>query len=400
MIMTIEFLKEVVKFLEKEEIPFNKERSSFYGPCVRKAFTESAWDSDYDIINVDVTDEKLKEKFPKVYNKYNGYLLGYRVLIDEHPVIIRNLAKSHSIDGMIGNDVSILMSDLLEDKLTFPKKNRSKEEIIHEHNSLDYWPQNGYNSRAEILELILDGYFNDLKKLKSTVISIDLRQMGYQEDASYLSNKLISILDRVDFIDYYDILFKHHNIDSEVVRNTMKDVLKSFDRNYRYSERIIPRILILFFFLKFDESGADDFITYELKLKLKFKNKIKKLTTILKKVEKYYNRGEILDTIFRMVKRMFNQYKDILEDSDIEEYLIPVIYSMYYSFEIEHTTDSFLEKYQNIMYKEMPINGKDIINKYPNSDKYRIRGIKEEFNIIFDRVPNLTKVELLNRLYI
>lgn len=400
MIMTIEFLKEVVKFLEKEEIPFDKERSSFYGPCVRKAFTESAWDSDYDIINVGVTDEKLKEKFPKVYNKYNGYFLGYRVLIDEHPVIIRNLAKSHSIDGMIGNDVSILMSDLLEDKLTFPKKNRSKEEIIHEYSSLDYWPQNGYNSRAEILELILDGYFNDLKKLKSNVISADLRQMGYQEDASYLSNKLISILDRADFIDYYDILFKHHNIDSEVVRNTMKDVLKSFDRNYRYSERIIPRILILFFFLKFDESGADDFITYELKLKLKFKNKIKKLTTILKNVEKYYNRGEILDTIFRMVKRMFNQNKDILEDSDIEEYLIPVIYSMYYSFEIEHTTDSFLEKYQNIIYKEMPINGKDIINKYPNSDKYRIRGIKEEFNIIFDRDPNLTKVELLNRLYI
>ena len=48
----------------------------------------------------------------------------------------------------------------------------------------------------------------------------------------------------------------------------------------------------------------------------------------------------------------------------------------------------------------MQINGKDIINKYPNSDKYRIRGIKEEFNIIFDRDPNLTKVELLNRLYI
>jgi hypothetical protein len=292
------------------------------------------------------------------------------------------------------------MSDLLEDKLTFPKKNRSKEEIIHEYNSLDYWPQNSYNSRAEILDLILDGYFNDLKKLKPTVVASNLRQMGYQEDASYLSNKLISILDRVDFVDYSDILFKHHYIDSEIVKNTMKDVLKSFDRNYRYSERIIPRILILFFFLKFDESGADDFITYELKLKLKFKNKIKKLTTILKKVEKYYNRGEILDTIFRMVKRMFNQYKDILEDSDIEEYLIPVIYSMYYSFEIEYTTDSFLEKYQNIMYKEMPINGKDIINKYPNSDKYRIRGIKEEFNIIFDRDPNLTKVELLNKLYI
>ena len=180
----------------------------------------------------------------------------------------------------------------------------------------------------------------------------------------------------------------------------MKDVLKSFDRNYRYSERIIPRILILFFFLKFNESEADDFITYELKLKLKIKNKIKKLTTILKTVEKYYNRGEILDTIFRMVKRMFNQNKDILEDSDIEEYLIPVIYSMYYSFEIEYTTDSFLEKYQNIMYKEMPINGKDIISKYPDSDKYRIKGIKEEFNIIFDRDPNLTKEELLNKLYI
>ena len=239
MIMTIEFLKEVVKFLEKEEIPFNKERSSIYGPCVRKALTESAWDSDYDIINVDVTDEKLKEKFPKVYNKYNGYFLGYRVLIDEHPVIIRNQAKSHSIDGMIGNDVSILMSDLLEDKLTFPKKNRSKEEIIREYNSLDYWPRNSYNSRAEILDLILDGYFNDLKKLKSTVVAADLRQTGYQEDASYLSNKLISILDRVDFIDYSDILFKHHNIDSEVVKSTMKDVLKSFDRNYRYSERII-----------------------------------------------------------------------------------------------------------------------------------------------------------------
>lgn len=400
MIMTIEFLKEVVKFLEKEEVPFNKERSSIYGPCVRKAFTESAWDSDYDIINVDVTDEKLKEKFPKVYNKYNGYFLGYRVLIDEHPVIIRNQAKSHSIDGMIGNDVSILMSDLLEDKLTFLKKNRSKEEIIREYNSLDYWPQNSYNSRAEILDLILDGYFNNLKKLKSTVVAADLRQTGYQEDVSYLSNKLISILDRVDFIDYSDILFKYHNIDSEVVKSTMKDVLKSFDRNYRYSERIIPRILILFFFLKFNESEADDFITYELKLKLKFKNKIKKLTTILKTVEKYYNRGEILDTIFRMVKRMFNQNKDILEDSDIEEYLIPVIYSMYYSFEIEYTTDSFLEKYQNIMYREIPINGKDIISKYSDSDKYRIRGIKEEFNIIFDRDPNLTREELLNKLYI
>ena len=87
-------------------------------------------------------------------------------------------------------------------------------------------------------------------------------------------------------------------------------------------------------------------------------------------------------------------------DSDIEEYLIPVIYSMYYSFEIEYTTDSFLEKYQNIMYREMPINGKDIISKYPDSDKYRIKGIKEEFNIIFDRDPNLTKEELLNKLYI
>lgn len=388
--LTLDILKKIAEKFEESGYPIEDVR--FYGECVRKAIKEDLWLEDFDIIFIcggylneeGLIKHGIVNKNTKHKCKYTGQMLGYTINIDGYNLIFSiNIygIKNPSEKIFRANNQEIKMMDLIQDNIT------NKSEII-KHVSIYKIPNlTGLNS-FDIISLFRDGYAEERERSK-----YDLKRFLVSSEHVPPILKRNQVLGLFEYKTFNTKLFSII-IGSDLCEDKIK-ALKNLEEYNPFGERIIPRIIILSYF---SPDNKIDLLEYHLGLMKTWKRDINSSLVILRNIKKYldYNSEISIESIGRMIKRLTSLYK--LEDYFTEEYLLPVIKSI---FNIENwKINNLKDTIETSTIKEVtiPVTGKDILQIYSNIDKGEIGELLEKISIKFDENPKLTKKELLNLL--
>jgi hypothetical protein len=387
--LTLDILKKIAEKFEESGYPIEDVR--FYGECVRKAIKEDLWLEDFDIIFIcggylneeGLIKHGIVNKNTKHRCKYTGQILGYTINIDGYNLIfsiniygIRNPGKKI----FRANNQEIRMRDLIQDNIT------NKSEII-KHVSTHKIPDlTGLNS-FDIISLLRDGYVEERERSE-----YDLKRLLAASDHVPHMLRRNQVLGLFEYKTFNTLIFS--KIIGSNLNSVKEKALKNLEEYNPFGERIIPRVIILSYF---SPDNKIDLLEHHLGLMKTWKRDINSSLIILKNVKKYLDRNKIsIESIGRMMKRLTSFYK--LEDYFTEEYLLPVIKSIFNieDWEINKLKDTI----ETLTIKEVtvPVTGKDILQIYSNIDKGEIGELLEEISIKFDENPKLTKKELLNLL--
>lgn len=394
--ITLEILQDIAKFLiENNLISDNyrdRKEAYFYGSCVRKMITEHPWNCERNIIQIaGLAPEKVNKICPRAYCKYTGLELGNWITIGNEKYIIRQRynygSNKNKIFGFIGNDIWIKIDDdFFQGTINYSKP---VDDILIEEKTCKYSPE--YLNQDDFFDLYCDGYFyeENSENLKNKFINTfqGFQNHGFNIEISRL--RLFSLLDKINYFEYpagiKDIFSELRNNKEFIETN------KFFDNNYIFSERIVPRIMIQYYYLiKNGTPNADySFLRTTLRLIKSWRRLFNKFKEILDHHESRLNTSIIAQG--RSLVRLSNKFG--LSEYEVEEYLIPVIHSIFK--QKRDDIDFLIEFYENINLDEikLPVSGVDL--KCIVEDPVKISGILKDLTEIYDRNPELTKEELL-----
>ncbi len=386
--MTINILLEIVKELLDRKI-IHKHLTSVYGKCLRKAYTESIWDNEYDAIEfVGVCN---LSSLPKAVNKFTGIEIGRWIKVGTDYYIIKNKKTNYNnfTDKFSSNSLSIVVNQFLElgDLEEYQKK------LIRTIAESKEFPENIDIDILSYFELNIDGqYKNNTNKLFFNKIVYLSSDISFEER----SNVKIMCMNHRNFIRVFDKIFDTPILGTaeyNIVYKNMYEVLDIFDKKYLICpiDRVICRMLLYCTIANDNIFGIDSFMEY-----LKFKKIWKKIFSSYKKILYNFSRdgysGTSPESQARFLLRKAKECQ--IEKEDIYDYILPVLNCTYLR------EDADIEKLKNCLETtvlvEVPITGKDILDRFPDTPKKDIGEMIRYCQFKFDQNINLTKEDLLN----